>query len=158
MNNLWKKKTTYLVLGLLGLLLYSISQEAKAETIAEFAPVVGVRGKVIEKQNALMIHERFKGKYSIGAILLVDLTDRANSNRAIEVLRVSKYKNIETGIGYTKWAKESKAWNTDNTFTLLLGYTWRKCAARLRHWSTGGSSSLNSGLDMVTFGCQFGAK
>ena len=158
MNNIWKKKTTYLVLGLLAFLLWAIENESRAETIAEFSPLVAVRGKPVDNWMSLMIHERFKEKYSVGAIILIDSESRANSNKAIELLRVSRYKNVEAGLGYTLWSKKSAAWNDKQTFALMLGYTWKKCALRLRHWSTGGTSSLNSGLDMVTVGCQFGVK
>lgn len=156
-RSMWKKPTTYLVLATLAFLLFAI-EKAEAETVVEYSPVVAVSGDVQKNWGALMLHERFKGKYSAGVILLVDTDDRANSNKGIEVLRYAEYNKWEVGLGFTAWARESKAWNAKQTFTLMLGREFGRCAARLRHWSTGGTSSRNAGLDMLTFGCMFGAK
>jgi hypothetical protein len=156
---MWKKETTYIVLALVVGLLFFISKEADAETIAEYSPLVAVGGSLQDDQGALMLHERFKGKYSVGVILLKDTKDRSRSNKGVEFLRVSEYKKFELGLGFTAWSRESAAWSAKQTFALLAGYNiTNKCAVRIRHWSTGGTSSNNKGLDMATFGCQFGAK
>lgn len=158
-KKIWKKPTFWAVLGVIAFLLFSISKEAFAETVIEYSPVVAVSGHPQDDWGALMLHERFKDKYSVGVILLVDLEDRANSNRGIEVLRYSKYKRAEVGIGFTAWAHDSLAWSGKQTFTLMLGYNITpKITVRLRHWSTGGSSTRNAGLDMLTASYMFGKK
>lgn len=155
-KSMWKKPTTYAVLAVLGFLLFSISKEARAETVLEVAPIVAVSGDPQKSWGALMLHERFKDKYSVGVILQI-APDRAQSNRGVEVLRYSKYKGAEVGLGVTWWARESAAWNAKHTFSLMIGHeVSNNCHLRLRHWSTGGTSSRNAGLDMLTFGCSFG--
>ena len=151
----WKKKTAYGVLLFLIVLFYWISQEAKAETILEVSPVIAYAGTPEPGQYALMAHERFKGKYDVGLILLLDGKGN-DDNRGFDILRTTHHNNWEAGIGWAHWANEqSKAWNTRDAFTLVLGYERGNWGIRWRHFSTAGTSSKNSGLDMLTVGYAF---
>ncbi len=157
MKNLLSKPTAWLVLALLAFLMWSISREANAEAWLDLAPAsVWIGGNHQDGQSAILFHQRFQDKYEIGVVLLVDVNDRGASNRAIEVLRVTRWKNWEAGIGYALWGNQSEAWTANDTFALTIGYRWGKWAIRERHWSTGGSSSHNSGLDFLTISRSFG--
>lgn len=146
------------MIGLIVGFLFSISREASAETWLELSPnAVFVGGDHTQSQFALVLRERWQNKYEIGLTLLIDYETRSNGNTGIEVMRVSQYKRFETGIGYTFWSDQSQAWDTDRTFALMIGWRFDRWALRLRHWSTGGTSPINSGLDMLTFGRGFGS-
>lgn len=151
------KRTVIGALLLIAIWLFFISQDGRAETIVEVAPAIAYSGDVEKGQFALMGHERFNDKYEVGVILLIDTSGNDNGNRGIEALRVAEYRGWEAGIGFSLWSNvQSQAWNTDQTFTLLIGYEWDRFGIRWRHWSTGGTSSKNSGMDMLTFGWRFG--
>lgn len=150
----FKKPTALAVLALIVLWLFFI-QRSEAETIVEVAPAV-LYGGGYEKHFSLMYHERIAGKYDFGVVLLLDADDE-NGNRGFEVIRTAQLGDWEAGIGYTFWANEqSQAWNTDNTFTLVVGWERDRWGVRWRHWSTAGTSSRNRGMDMLTVGYSFG--
>lgn len=150
------KKFSYTAVLVVLFLIFAlfIWNKAEAETIFEAAPVVAYGGDP-SKSGAIMVHERFKDKYDVGVVLLIDF-DGEDGNRALEVLRSAVWNDWEAGLGYTLWANEGPGWNTDNTFTLVLGYHFTdRFQVRLRHWSTGGTSSFNDGMDMLTIGWRF---
>lgn len=154
-RNYFKKPTTWMVIAFVVLFCWFLAGEARSETLVEVAPAAAYGGDVEKGQFAAMLHERFAGKYDVGVILLVDL-EGDEGNRGIEALRTVKKGSWEAGIGWALWANQSAAWNAENTFALTLGYTWaNNWGVRWRHWSTGGTSSRNAGLDMLTVGYSF---
>lgn len=149
---IYAKPTTYFVLALIVFLLFAVSREAKAETFVEVAPVVAYAGDINRNQFSVLLTERIIDKYDLGVILIVDSADRNKGNRGLQLLRTSSYKKFEVGIGFAYWAHESDAWSANETFALMIGRTFGERATfRLRHWSTGGTSKRNGGLDMLTF-------
>ena len=160
MKRILSKPTTWLVLSLIALFLWSISKEANAETVLEAAPgSVFVGGDYIKGQGAVLLHERWHDKYSAGIVLLIDVNERDNGNTGFELMRYTRHNWFEVGIGYTFWSDASLAWDTDRTFALMLGARiGEHWSVRLRHWSTGGTSPINSGLDMLTIGRDFGVR
>lgn len=152
---MFKKKTTWLVIAFVALFIWFLAGEAQADTLIEGAPAVAYAGKVEKGQFAVMAHERFQGKYDVGVILLVDAAGGEEGNRGLEALRVVRKGRWEAGIGWAFWANQGAAWNATDTFALVLGYEWDHWGVRWRHWSTGGTSSRNSGLDMLTVGYRF---
>ena len=156
MKNKYFRPTALAVLAFIIFWIFIRSQEAAAaETIVEVAPVVAYKGDPEKGQFAIMLHERFDGKYDVGVILLQD-TQGSDGNRAIEGLRTVKWKGVEAGIGFAFWSNvQPQAWNTNQTFALAIGYQWDHFGIRWRHWSTGGTSSKNSGMDMLTVGWKF---
>jgi hypothetical protein len=155
----FRKPAAYMVLAFVIFWIFSIWNEAKAETLVEVAPVAFYGGDYHKGQVAIMGHERFKGKYDVGIILMLDFDGEAG-NRALNLMRTTTFKKWEAGLGFTFWSNEqSEAWNARQTFSLSLGYNFTdRFAIRWRHFSTGGTSSKNSGLDMLTVGYGFGKK
>ena len=156
----YTKWTVYLILAVIGLFTLLYVKQANAELILEGAPFVGYSADRQSDLAAIIGTERVAGKWDFTAILLVNLADRdaQDGNRGFQVARVAQHNGWEVGIGYTFWGNvQPQAWNTDETFTLFLGKTFKnKWSIRLRHWSTGGTSSHNRGLDMLTIGRSFG--
>jgi hypothetical protein len=124
----------------------------------EVAPLVATGGTELDRDKfAVILSERWLDKYELGAILVIDKVDnRARGNRGLQILRVSTYRKFEVGIGFAYWSNESYAWNANETFALMVGRSFGKRATiRLRHWSTGGTSSRNRGLDLLTVSWKF---
>lgn len=71
-------------------------------------------------------------------------------------MRVAEYKRFQIGIGISYWHNQSPAWNSNTPFTLMIGWQINdRWSIKERHFSTGGSSSKNGGLDMLTIGYTF---
>lgn len=158
-----KKITTWLMLGFIILLGFMFTQEAKADEITmELAPVLFVAGDRYD--GALLIFEdRWNEKYALG----IGLTTKWNCrnvcplgdgprNQFIYAQRIVQYKKFEIGIGMSYWHKQSPAWNSNTPFSLHLGWNFNKhLNLKWRHFSTGGTSGRNDGLNLLTIGWRF---
>ena len=154
---LFRKKTTWLVITFLVCLFAFLSfEKAEGDTIFEVAPLLAVGGDIIGDTAAVMLTERFNDKYEIGVGLFLDFSSRKNSNRMFQFTRVVPFKKWELGIGYAFWGGPSAAWNADNTFALQVRYKpTKRLSFGEKHWSTGGTTLLNDGLDAPVVGWTF---
>lgn len=159
-----RKLTTWLVLAFIIGLGFMLTQEAKAETTIELAPVLVVGG---DRYNGgfILIEERWAGKYVLGLGLTTawecrdqDNCKRGNgeTNQFLLAQRVIRYKKFEMGIGISYWHNTTPAWNSHTPFALSIAWHFNdRLSIRERHFSTGGSSTNNGGLDMLTVGWTF---
>ena len=160
-----KQPTTWMILGFIFLLFFMFSKEADAaETRMEFAPTLFVAG---DRYNGglLQLEERWKGKYALGVGLTTDwnCADAEDckrgdgpTNQFIYAQRVVQYKKFEMGLGASYWHNTSPAWNSHTPFALHLGWNFNDHASvKWRHFSTGGSSEKNGGLDYLSFAWSF---
>ena len=160
-----KKPTTYLIVGFILLLVFMFTQEAKAderETRIEVAPTLFVAG---DRYNGGLINleERWKGKYALGVGLTTDWNCSGDckrgpgpTNQFIYAQRVVQYKKFEMGLGVSYWHNKSPAWDSHTPFALHLGWNFNDhWAAKWRHFSTGGSSEKNGGLDYLSISYNF---
>lgn len=160
-----RKGATWLIFGFIILISFMLAQEAKAEeTTMEFAPTLFVAGNRYNG-GTLLIEERWKGKYAIGLGLTttwqcLDINDcrrgEGKTNQLFYVQRVIQYKKFEMGLGVSYWHNTSPAWDSHTPFALHAGWNFNDHAnLKWRHFSTGGSSDKNGGLDLLTFGWRF---
>jgi hypothetical protein len=64
--------------------------------------------------------------------------------------------HFEMGIGVSYWHNKTPAWNSHTPFLLHLGWNFNdQWAVKWRHFSTGGSSSKNGGLDYLSLSYSF---
>lgn len=153
-------KTAWLILAFVIGILAMFAKEAKAETGFYVAPeTVFIRGERITGTALEMVESWGEGKYEVSIMLIVsdNLHDaNADNNAGIALRRVVRYKKFGMGLGIAGWQNQSKAWNTTATFSLDLRWDFNEhWTAKIQHFSTGGSSSRNSGLDMLQFGYRF---
>lgn len=154
-----RKAATWLVFGfiiLLGVMLTLTEAEA-AETRMELAPTLFVAG---HRYNGglLFIEERWKKKYALGIGLTTawscpDINDcrrgEGKTNQLFYAQRIIQYKKFEMGIGMSYWHNKTPAWDSHTPFVLHIGWNFNeRLDAKYRHFSTGGSSDINGGLDL----------
>lgn len=164
----WGKKTTWIIVGAL-LLLFAILavEEVQAENRTLFEvghPLTYVGGQKQDDGLALFFTERFQEKYEVGLIFLSEhdcggcSRGDLRANMGIQVKRVVRWRFFEMGLGAAGWANESSAWDQRFTFA-LHARVWPKEKIFVtldHHFSTGGSSARNGGLDVgLTFGYAF---
>lgn len=161
MKSPWGKTTTVGIVVFLMILFWFFSSEAKAQTFAEVSIyAVGVGGERYESET-IIITEEFGRKYQAGLLLQLrlDCVDKneckrgesTNANQAFFIQRISYYGDFSIGIGASYWKNQSPAWNSHTPFLLTMGYRMSdSLSLGYKHFSTGGSSSSNGGLDMLT--------
>jgi len=158
----WSKPTTWVILGFIALIAWMLSKESKAETSMELAPALFVAGNRYTGA-ALFIEERWREKYALGVGLTttwgcLDSCSRGNgpTNQVFYAQRIILYKRFEVGIGGSYWHNLSPAWSSHTPFTLSIAWHFGPhLTIRERHFSTGGSSERNGGLDMLTIAWTF---
>lgn len=163
-----KSKTTWLIGGFIVLLVFMLATEdadaAETTTSIEVAPTLFVAGNRYNG-GLLILEERFNKKYALGVGLTTewvcpDVNDcrRGNgpTNQVVYAQRVVTHKKFEIGLGISYWHNQSPSWDSNTPYALSLGWNFNKnLNAKWRHFSTGGSSDRNGGLDMFTIGWRF---
>ena len=158
-----KQPTTYLVLGFIVLLFFMFATEADAsETTIEIAPTLFVAGDHYNG-GLIALEERWKDKYALGVGLTTEwhCTDdcgRGNgkTNQFVYAQRVVKHNKFEMGFGLSYWHNKSPSWNSHTPFALHAGWNFNDhLNLKWRHFSTGGSSERNGGLDLLSVGWRF---
>jgi len=151
----FKKTTTKLVaLFIIGLILL-FAKEANSETIISVAPVTQWVGGHKVEGSTLKLVENIADKYEFG-IILSDIGGQVNGG--VQAQRVVG-KKFQMGIGVTYWKNQTIAWNSQFTFALSLRWNINdNWLIEHSHWSTAGSSTRNSGLDMLMVGYRFGGR
>jgi len=162
----WGKTTTVAVIGFVLLFFYFTSQEAKAQTSVEFSVTPALVGGDRYDSESLYFVESFNNrKYQVGLLLLSGLhcdgehsckRGESGNNQAFFVQRVVYYDNFYLGLGISRWHNETPAWNSTTPYSLSIGYDFSEDVGLVwRHFSTGGSSTNNGGLDLVGFVWRF---
>ena len=160
MNINWRKPTTIMVLLFIALFAWFLATEAKAETSIEAVPGVSWVGGDKYSGIGILLTERFSGKYDAGLMLMTLQQCGCKrgdywGNMGLQAQRVVAKGRFELGAGLAYWANQTPAWNSNLTFSLHAGVTIGSAEVRWRHYSTGGSSLRNGGLDMLTLGWRF---
>ena len=156
-----KKLTLYAVIAFVLLFLVFIAREAYAESAVEIVPGVSWVGSERYTGAGAMFVERFADKYDAALILMTPQECSGckrpdySGNAGVHLQRMVSWGPVELGLGGAYWANQTPAWSSNTTFALSAGITHGPVEIRWRHYSTGGSSARNSGLDMVTLGWRF---
>lgn len=140
------------------LVLFFTMRACEAETIAEVAPATFIAGNQYQG-GAITAVERF-GRYDFGVTLMSELQcdcRRGDSpgNLGVHVVRTVAWKRLELGLGAAYWQNQTPAWSSNTTFSLHWGLTFGDWSIRHRHYSTGGASERNGGLDVLAIGYRF---
>lgn len=156
----WKKPTTWLVLLFVILYILVRSNESKADTLFELMPSSSFIAGQHYTGAGLSVTERFAGKYDVGAMLMTEQQcgckrGESPGNLGIEAQRIVTWKHLELGVGVAYWHNQTPAWSSNTTFALHWGLVFGNWSFRHRHYSTGGSSDRNAGLDLLTVGYSF---
>ncbi len=163
----WKNKTSIAIALFICLLIWMFYQEAQAETSVEITGggVTWIGGERYQSET-LTFNETFDDrKYQLGILLQFRLDciegnycerGESNSNQAIYLQRLAHYKKFEIGFGMSYWHNESIAWNSHTPYVLSLGWNFTDTIAlNYKHFSTGGASTNNGGMDYVSFRYSF---
>ena len=160
-----KKGTTYAVLIFIVLFVLLLSKESNAaKPFIELAPETTFVAGYHYSGSILILGERFAEKYDIAIGLSTagkcEYEECARglmpTNQLILAQRVVSYKKVELGLGISYWHNQSAAWDSNTPFTLSLGWNpSNHIALKWRHFSTGGTSENNGGLDMFIIGWKF---
>lgn len=154
----WGKPTTWLIIGFIALLAWLLTKEADAaETSMELAPGTLFVTNDRYAGGALFLEELIAGKYAFGVGLTttwdcIDDCSRGDgpTNQVFYMQRVVRYKRLGLGIGASYWHNLSPAWSSHTPFALSLEWHFTDHASvRIFHFSTGGSSDRNGGLNML---------
>ena len=157
----FKRATTWIVILFLVIFVLMLAKEAKSETTMEIAPTMFVAG--YRYQGATLLFEERWGKYAVGLGLTttwdcMDHCGRGNgkTNQLVYLQRIVEYKKFELGLGISYWHNTSPSWDSHTPFALSMGWNFNDhWSLKERHFSTGGSSDKNGGLDMLTVGYRF---
>lgn len=153
----WLKenKAAWLILAFIVGLVFMLSQEAKAESAMWIAPETEFIAGGHTEGTAIIFTEAFREKYEVSLILNVG-TEDSDNNAGLMAMRIVTYKKFSMGLGGTLWQNETRAWSSNKTFALALRWNisehWN---VQHIHWSTGGSTERNGGLDMLMVGYYF---
>lgn len=156
----WKKPATILVLIFIIVFVVMRCQEANAETTFELLPNTVFIGGKHHIGTGLVATERFANKYDVGILLLTEQQCRCErddfvGNLGVHAQRIVQWKLLELGLGIAYWQNQSTAWSSNTTFALHWGLNFGNWTLKHRHYSTGGASEQNAGLDMLTIGYAF---
>ncbi len=162
----WSKPTTYIIIAfIIGLAFMAGKTAAAAETSFEIAPGTMFVSGSRYNGGLLLIEERWKSRYAIGAGLTTTWEcpsqndcPRGNgpTNKFIYAQLIFVYKKFEMGIGPSYWDNQSPAWNSNTPWALMIGWNFTdRLSIKERHFSTNGSSENNGGLDLLTIGWTF---
>jgi hypothetical protein len=149
----WKKPTTLMVLGFVLLFIFMLAKCEAAETSMVIAPNTQFVQGAHQSGYLLGLRETFDKKYRIG-LNLNDVGDQTNGGVQVQRI-VGNEHEFFLGLGVAYWKNQSIAWNSNFTFALSVGYQWEHAGVEWGHWSTAGSSSMNSGLDAAMFTWRF---
>ena len=164
----WSGTTTALIVIFLLMFAWFLSSEkVKAETKAELNAYATLVGGQRYDSESLLVSEMLEDRhYSIGLLLqprldCVDLTDckRGESKQANQAFFISRnvyHGNWYMSLGFSYWNSHTPAWNSHTPYLLGVGYEITdNLSINYKHFSTGGSSSNNGGLDLFTVGWNF---
>jgi hypothetical protein len=156
----WKKATTWLVLAFVVVFIAVRCQESKADTIFELIPATAFIAGKHYTGAGISITERFADRYDVAAILMTEQhcdCKRGNAvgNLGVHAQRIVQWKRLELGLGAAYWQNQTPAWSSNTTFALSWGLNFGNVGIRHRHYSTGGASDRNGGLDLLTIGYRF---
>lgn len=151
-----ENKAAWLILAFIAGLCVMLSKEAKADTTIWLAPETEFIAGSHTEGTTIQFAEVFLDKYEISFLLNVG-TEDSDNNAAIIMQRVVCHRRFCMGLGGALWQNETRAWNANKTFALDLRWeindNWK---IKWQHFSTGGSSRRNGGLDMIMVGYDFG--
>ena len=160
----WKKPVTIAILAFIAVLFFAFSKTADAaETTAELAPGTMFVAGHHYTGGTLILSERWRDKYELGLGLTTEWGCTSScgrgegpSNQFVYAMRVAVLKQFQIGIGISYWHNQTPAWNSNTPFTLMVGWQVdERWSVKLRHFSTGGTSTNNGGLDLLTAGYTF---
>ena len=157
----WKKPTTIAVLVFIAVFIFFLANESKADTNIELVPGYTFAGGKKYNGTGALLTERFNNKYDVGFTLIASQSCDCrfgdySSNLGVQAQRVVLWNNFEIGLGVAYWNNQTPALGSNTTFSLSAGYNFNNgVGIKWRHYSTGGSSPSNQGLDMVTIGYRF---
>jgi hypothetical protein len=161
----WKNGTTIAIIVFIFLFLFVLSKESKGATrfnLSAGATFVG--GEYYDSEN-LSFEEVFNDKYEVGIMLQLRLDckegnpckrgELTSANQAIYLGRLVKYKDFEMLFGMSYWHNQTPSWNSNTPYVLGVGYRIDNFLINYKHFSTGGSSSNNGGMDFISVGYEF---
>lgn len=156
----WKKATTWLVLAFVVAFIAVRCQESSADTLFELIPSTAFIAGKHYTGGGLSITERFADRYDVGATLMTELNcdckrGDSHGNLGVYAQRIVQWKRLELGLGAAYWQNTTPAWSSHTTFALSWGLNFGNFGIRHRHYSTGGASERNGGLDLLTIGYRF---
>ncbi len=143
---------------------------ARAETIVEAG--AGFLNWGYSEGQALIVAERFAGKYDIGIGAIErqvcdcrdykpDL-DRETSIDPLSFIyaqRIFSGNRLEFGLGFGFWNQTSRVSGSILMFPLSIKYrVWKRLSIGVRHFSNASSGVPNLGQDMMTLSWNFGGK
>lgn len=155
-----KVRLTHIAIAIfLIVVLTLLAIESKAETIAEAAPATFIAGHHYDGAGISMT-ERFGGRYDLGITLMSALQcacsrGDAPGNLGVHAQRIVAWRALELGLGVAYWQNQTPAWSSNTTFALHWGFRLGHWRIVHRHYSTGGASDRNGGLDLLTVGYNF---
>lgn len=148
-------------------------EKARADTMMNISAGATFVGGEKYDSEAFMLVEQIDDKYEFGLLLQLRLDciynepqpsqviecrrgESERSNQAVFGQRVVKWGDFKIGIGVSYWHSQSPAWNSHTPFVLNLNYElFSNFNVSYWHFSTGGSSDHNGGLDFVGVGYSF---
>lgn len=156
MVNIFKNKVAWLVLAFVMGIIAMFAQEANADTSVYVAPETQfIAGDKVDGTMFSMVESFGDNKYEIGIHLNMH-TGAEDNNAAVTLERVVRWKKFGMSLGVAAWKHETPAWNSTTTFSLGLRWEFdENWSVKWAHFSTGGSSSNNGGLDMIMGGYSF---
>lgn len=156
----WKQKTTWFVLAFLALAAFMLATCEDSEAAAmSLAPETLFVGGDKVSGSMIALREDY-GRWEVGLNVVTEI-DPDEPNGGFQAQRMIGDGPFQLGIGAAYWQNQTAAWNSNFTFALAARYTFEDvlpvCDVYLQwdHYSTSGTSTINSGLDMLTVGCGF---
>ena len=166
----WKKGTTVAVLIFVTLFIWAVaifSNKVEAYESSMFEGTVKatlVGGERVDSE-AFIYTENITDKFRAGMLLTTRFTclddsdckrgEMDSSNQAVFIQRYVPYKMCELNLGVSYWHKETPGWNSHTPYMLGAKCYYNDWILGYIHFSTGGSSTNNGGIDMFTFGARF---
>jgi hypothetical protein len=163
----WKNKTSIAIALFIALMVWMFWQEAQADTSVELSAgsLTFVGGEQYDSETLTFNETWDEGKYLIGIALQLRLDCREgsecergadDSNQIIYFQRLVHYKKFELGFGAAYFHNEPPAFSSHTPYVLSLAWNLDEhWAVNYKHFSTGGASSNNGGLDMLAIRYSF---
>ena len=159
----WKNKTSIAIFLFIVLILTMFYFEANAEADTNFelsgGGVTWIGGERYDSETLIFNETWDDRKYQLGIGLQfrVDCIEgnwcergEDDSNQFAYIQRLVRYKDFEMGFGISYWHNPSPAFNSHTPYVLSIGWNFTdNWAVNYKHFSTGGASTNNGGLDTI---------